>query len=92
MDDITNIENKLHKTNDDNYDRELADKVHEVLNTLKDQEKRIFVLKHYEKMNYNEIADLLKISNRTVRRRMKSAVIKVTKQLEKFNLNKKGSS
>ncbi len=55
-----------------------------IINSLDNKEEEVFILSQYENMKYKDIAKVLKVSTRTVRRRMKSAVIKVIAELERL--------
>lgn len=47
-------------------------------------EREIFLLRHYENIKYIDIAKAFKISEKTVRRKMKKAVIKLAIELERL--------
>jgi len=57
-----------------------------VLSVLDSEEKAIFILSQYKKMNYDEIALSTGISSRTVRRRMKSAAAKTARLLREMKV------
>ncbi|MBN1898510.1 MAG: RNA polymerase sigma factor [Spirochaetes bacterium] len=79
---IENIEDKDLPGQRDEANETLKQAVRQAIGKLKGEEKEVFLMKHYDKMNYEEIAGVLKTSKRTVRRRMKSAVQSFMKEIE----------
>ncbi len=81
---IEKIEDKKIIIKEDTPVKNITEIINEILNTFEYEEKEIFILKQYEKMNYREIAKTLGLSKRTVRRRMKSALVKLIVELERL--------
>lgn len=67
---------------DDVFHKDLQEIIKNILNSLHFEEKEVFILKHYENKTYSEIARELNLSSRTVKRKMKSALIKIIDKLE----------
>lgn len=85
-DDIDKITNKKITVNQDTPTGKLREIINSLLNTIDHEEKEVFILKYYENMYYDQIAKILGLSKRTVRRRMYSASEKITKRLEKSRI------
>ncbi len=81
---IENFKDNLISINENSG--EIMKVINRVFDTFKSDEKEIFILKQYENMNYEKIASTLNLSKRTVRRRMKSSVVKITAELERLNI------
>lgn len=62
--------------------------INKILQDLSYEEKNLFILKYWEKLNYEEIAGIVKMSQRTIRRRLKSIATKVIHILRKKNILK----
>jgi len=82
---IENFEEKHDPVEEETSTGEVKKMIDGILGSFLPDEKEIFILKQYERMNYEEIAGALNLSKRTVRRRMKSAVVKVKAELTRMN-------
>lgn len=58
----------------------------QVLSMMGDEERRVFILSHFENQGHQEIAQLTGLSERTVRRRMENAVNLFERVLMKANI------
>jgi RNA polymerase sigma-70 factor (ECF subfamily) len=66
--------------------RELAESVWRVIQELPENEKEIILLREFQEMSYQEIADLLEIPIGTVMSRLYSARKKLAHQIKKEKL------
>lgn len=84
VENIEEYEDKLEIIKEDTPVKEIMKVINKILNTLEYDEREVFLLKQYERMNYKEIGDTLNLSQRTVRRRMKSSLVKLISELERM--------
>lgn len=68
--------------------RELADILQTALGELSDEQREVVIMKEYEGLKFREIADILNISENTVKSRMYYGLDGLKKILEKKNINK----
>jgi RNA polymerase sigma-70 factor (ECF subfamily) len=68
--------------------RELSDILHHALLELNDEQREIVIMKEYEGLKFREIAEVLNISENTVKSRMYYGLDGLRKILEKKNINK----
>ena len=68
--------------------RELADVLHEALIELNDEQREVVIMKEYEGLKFREIAEVLNISENTVKSRMYYGLDTLKKILERKNINK----
>lgn len=73
-------------TNDIIMAKELKTKIHDFLDNLPPQQKKVFSLSRIEGFSYQEIADQLDISPNTV----KNHIVQATKSLQKSGLGQEG--
>lgn len=76
----------MHTIPDDELQVNSTSFIEEILDYMTLKEKEIFILKQYKKMKYKEIGKIVKCSERTVRRLMKSAITKFVKMAEEKKL------
>ncbi len=55
--------------------------VHKAIDNLPDQCRKIYLMKKYDDLSYNEIAEILGVSINTVKTQMKRAMKSLLKQL-----------
>lgn len=70
----------------DNSSQEGLSVIREIIQDLSCDERNIFIMKYWEKQSYHEIAEVLHMSQRTVRRRLKKAVSRIIQVLKKKNV------
>ncbi|MEO5978324.1 MAG: RNA polymerase sigma factor [Chryseolinea sp.] len=68
--------------------RELADVLQEALIELNDEQREVVIMKEYEGLKFREIAEVLNISENTVKSRMYYGLDALKKILERKNINK----
>lgn len=68
--------------------RELADVLQEALVELNDEQREVVIMKEYEGLKFREIAEVLNISENTVKSRMYYGLDALKKILERKNINK----
>ncbi len=68
----------------------MEDLMRKIINTLEPETREVFVLSHFEELTYDEIADTLNTSERTVRRRMEIAVNILERMLVSANVIRGG--
>ncbi len=64
--------------------QELEDKINSTLESLPKQCREVFLLSRFEEMQYDQIAEKLKISNNTVKTQIKRALEKFRKNLKEY--------
>lgn len=67
---------------------QLSDILQEALCELNDEQREVVIMKEYEGLKFREIADVLNISENTVKSRMYYGLGSLRKILEKKNINK----
>jgi RNA polymerase sigma factor (sigma-70 family) len=67
---------------------ELSDILQEALRELNDEQREVVIMKEYEGLKFREIAEVLNISENTVKSRMYYGLDGLKKILEKKNINK----
>jgi len=77
----------------DNPDRqlqqsELSDILQEALSQINDEQREVVIMKEYEGLKFREIAEILNISENTVKSRMYYGLDGLRKILERKNINK----
>lgn len=70
------------------HQAELSDILQEALLELNDEQREVVIMKEYEGLKFREIAEVLNISENTVKSRMYYGLDGLRKILEKRNLNK----
>jgi len=65
-------------------EEEYARKLQALIDSLPEKQKRVFVMSRIEKKKYKEIAEELKVSIKTVEKRMSLALVYLRKNLEYF--------
>ena len=82
--------NGISETSDSTHDviaaKELKTKIHDFLNGLPPQQKKVFSLSRIDGFSYQEIAEQLEISTNTV----KNHIVQATKSLKKSGLGQEG--
>lgn len=68
--------------------RELSDILQEALRELNEDQREVVIMKEYEGLKFREIAEVLNISENTVKSRMYYGLETLRKILEKRNINK----
>ena len=68
--------------------RELSDILHTALLELSEEQREVVIMKEYEGLKFREIAEVLNISENTVKSRMYYGLDGLKKILEKKNINK----
>jgi RNA polymerase sigma factor (sigma-70 family) len=68
--------------------RELTDVLQEALVELNDEQREVVIMKEYEGLKFREIAEVLNISENTVKSRMYYGLDALKKILERKNINK----
>jgi RNA polymerase sigma factor (sigma-70 family) len=68
--------------------QELSDILQEALFALNDEQREVVIMKEYEGLKFREIAEVLNISENTVKSRMYYGLDGLKKILEKKNINK----
>ena len=67
---------------------ELSDLLHKCLNELSDEQREVVIMKEYEGLKFREIAEVLNISENTVKSRMYYALDALKRILNKNNITK----
>jgi len=67
---------------------ELSDILQEALSTINEEQREVVIMKEYEGLKFREIAEVLNISENTVKSRMYYGLDSLRKVLEKKNINK----
>ena len=60
--------------------------IKELIKKLPDEQREVLIMRHYEDLSFQEIADLTHVSINTALGRMRYALINLRKMLEKQNL------
>ena len=60
--------------------------IRDLIKKLPDEQREVLVMRHYEDLSFQEIADLTQVSINTALGRMRYALINLRKMLEKQNL------
>ena len=68
--------------------RELADVLQEALMEINEEQREVVIMKEYEGLKFREIAEVLNISENTVKSRMYYGLDGLRKVLERKNINK----
>ncbi|MGK7396976.1 MAG: RNA polymerase sigma factor [Candidatus Cyclobacteriaceae bacterium M3_2C_046] len=68
---------------------ELSEIMIKALNRLNPEQRMVIIMKEYEGFKFREIADMLNISDNTVKSRMYYGLTSLKKILHKWNINKK---
>ena len=76
-----NPESQLHRT-------ELADILQQALSELNAEQREVVIMKEYEGLKFREIAEVLNISENTVKSRMYYGLEGLRKILDRKNINK----
>ena len=69
---------------DDLEASELENRIHSSINSLPEKRKKIFILSRYEGLKYQEIAEKLNISVKTVEHQMGSAIKQLKTDLAEY--------
>lgn len=77
-------ENPESSPEEDVLRREWHTAVHQAIDNLPEQCRLIYLMKRYDNLKYNEIAEILNISINTVKTQMKRALKSLLKQLSSF--------
>ncbi len=64
------------------FAREIGDRLQNAMGRLSDQQRSVFVLKHYENRSIEEIAEVLSLSVGTVKAHMSRALVKLRTELK----------
>jgi RNA polymerase sigma factor (sigma-70 family) len=79
---------RYHNPESQYHQHELSDILQEALLQLNDEQREVVIMKEYEGLKFREIAEVLNISENTVKSRMYYGLDGLRKILEKKNLNK----
>lgn len=79
---------RYHNPESQYHQAELSDILQEALLELNDEQREVVIMKEYEGLKFREIAEVLNISENTVKSRMYYGLDGLRKILEKRNLNK----
>jgi len=60
--------------------------IKDLIKKLPDEQREVLVMRHYEELSFQEIADLTQVSINTALGRMRYALINLRKMLEKQDL------
>jgi len=67
--------------------QELGVILHQALNKINEEQRIVVIMKEYEGFKFREIAEMLQISENTVKARMYYGLNALRKILEKWNIN-----
>jgi len=81
LDDLPYADNNTRTPEEAFIDDEFVKNVHQAINKLPEKCRRIYLMHRYDKLTYNEIAEIQKISVNTVKTQMKRALQKLSSQL-----------
>jgi RNA polymerase sigma-70 factor (ECF subfamily) len=79
---------RYHNPESQYHQSELSDILQDALLQLNDEQREVVIMKEYEGLKFREIAEVLNISENTVKSRMYYGLDGLRKILEKKNLNK----
>jgi len=79
--DLSYADNNARTPEETLMDKELINKVHQAVRNLPEKCRHIYLMHRYDKLTYNEIAEIQKISVNTVKTQMKRALQKLSKEL-----------
>ncbi len=90
---VDNLENIASATNnlnpeEDRTKQEIREKVEQTLNKLSGRQKMIFILRHYQELTTEEIAEYMSCTEGSVKRQLFRAIAAVKKQLKGLIMEK----
>ena len=90
LDDGSPLWNSFQFSEESSEDKQLKEdsivNIKDLINKLPDEQREVLVMRHYEDLSFQEIADLTHVSINTALGRMRYALINLRKMLEKQNL------
>jgi RNA polymerase sigma-70 factor (ECF subfamily) len=90
LDDGSPLWNSFQFAEESSEDKQLKEdlivNIRDLIKKLPDEQREVLVMRHYEELSFQEIADLTHVSINTALGRMRYALINLRKMLEKQNL------